>query len=84
MSAMSEPEISSPYWLEGNAAGSDDATNALDHQDAIRTGDAFALSRGKPSRTRNPHPPGTYEHNEWGNGYEHGRRDTTDHYRRTP
>lgn len=83
MSALAEG-VASEAWREGNLAGSDDAVAWLDYRDAVRSGDAYALSKGTPFKARNPHPQGTYEHSEWGNGYEHGWNESTDHYRRLP
>lgn len=83
MSELAEG-VASEEWREGHLAGSDDAVAWLDYRDAARTRDAYVLSKGAPSKTRNPHPQGTYEYSEWGNGYEHGWHESVDRYRRLP
>lgn len=68
-------------WLDGEFVGGSDCVAELDQRSIDRNRESGA-GRTVP-KTTNPHPKGTLEYSEWGNGYYHGWHQTLDHEQRS-
>lgn len=71
---MSAQHEASPAWCDGYNYGADDYSIHLDWKDAVKHGEPAARRR-QPGPTPNPHEPGSLDHADWDNGYQHGWHD---------